>query len=184
MQDERLGPEIRIGQFGQDQESSYFLTPKTEWVGELLNELQESLEQDEVPTDSSLKVDLTLANKESTTLNEHFVIKGRFYGTFHTACIRCLIPTPQSVDSQFACCFLPDHLEKAAEYEEVNEVYCDEQNMELYFTEPKGRIDLKELVHEQLFMTIEPLPIHAEDCKGLCMTCGTNLNTDSCKHSK
>ena len=184
MQDENLSSEIRISQFGQDQESSYQLGLKTSWVSELLDELQESLEKSELPGDSNLQVELTLANKESPSLDEHFIVKGRFYGTYHTACIRCLTPTPQTVDNTFACCFLAEHLESAPEYEETNEIYCNEQNMELYFSGPKGHIDLKELIHEQLFMTVEPLPVHDEECKGLCMTCGINLNLETCKHTQ
>lgn len=180
MQDQRLESQIRINRFGSNQESLFKLDTTTDWVAELLEEMQESLDQEDRPEGAALGLDIALASKENTALGEHFVVKGRFYGTYHTACVRCLIPTTLQLDNQFACCFLPDHLEKAPEYEETAEVFCDEQSMDLYFSRPRGVIDLKELIHEQIFMTLDPLPLHREDCKGLCMTCGINLNTEEC----
>ena len=47
-----------------------------------------------------------------------------------------------------------------------------------------GYIDLGEIFREYLLLEI---PINAtcrEDCKGLCLICGQNLNENACEHSK
>lgn len=41
-------------------------------------------------------------------------------------------------------------------------------------------LDLAEAIRQQLLLGIEIIPICRPDCRGLCVTCGTNLNTDTC----
>ncbi len=43
-----------------------------------------------------------------------------------------------------------------------------------------GRIDLDAPIRDELGMAVPLTPICREDCKGLCATCGTDLNTDPC----
>jgi uncharacterized protein len=41
-------------------------------------------------------------------------------------------------------------------------------------------IDLSEALRQHFVLAEEMIPLCREDCKGLCPTCGTNLNTDTC----
>lgn len=41
-------------------------------------------------------------------------------------------------------------------------------------------IDLDPLVREQLVLALPAYPLCREDCKGLCLVCGTNLNEREC----
>ncbi|MCL1909850.1 MAG: DUF177 domain-containing protein [Kiritimatiellaeota bacterium] len=41
-------------------------------------------------------------------------------------------------------------------------------------------LDLTEEVREAIILAFPGYPVCREDCKGLCMTCGTNLNERTC----
>jgi uncharacterized protein len=42
------------------------------------------------------------------------------------------------------------------------------------------QIDLEQLLREQFYLALPMKPLHADDCRGLCPQCGTNLNTGTC----
>jgi uncharacterized protein len=41
-------------------------------------------------------------------------------------------------------------------------------------------IDLNELLREQFYLALPMKPLCAEECRGLCSQCGSNLNLASC----
>ena len=41
-------------------------------------------------------------------------------------------------------------------------------------------IDLEQLMREQFYLALPMKPLCSRDCKGLCPTCGTNLNRATC----
>ncbi len=51
------------------------------------------------------------------------------------------------------------------------------------FIPENGFLDLEELIGDSLLLEIPINPICKEDCKGLCIVCGQNLNLASCDHS-
>ena len=89
----------------------------------------------------------------------HFAIKGE--------CSRCLSPAEKEITVEFD--------------EEFRPAPCGDENVNVY---EKGVIKLDDLI-EQLILTNLPLTILCkEDCKGLCHTCGKNLNEGECGHNK
>jgi len=42
------------------------------------------------------------------------------------------------------------------------------------------RIDLEPLLRDEVTLSLPLVPLCRPDCKGLCATCGTDLNTDPC----
>ena len=51
------------------------------------------------------------------------------------------------------------------------------------FIPENGFLDLGELIGDSLLLEIPINPICMEDCKGLCIECGKNLNLTSCDHN-
>ena len=43
-----------------------------------------------------------------------------------------------------------------------------------------GRIDLNQMIREEILLHFPPIPLCSESCKGLCDQCGVNLNDISC----
>lgn len=102
----------------------------------------------------------------------------RLVGTVNTVleltCSRCLEPFQLPVDSAFDIRYLPQSENSGAEEDEVEE---DDLSDAFYRDE---QIDLRQLLEEQFYLTLPMKPLHADDCKGLCPNCGTNLNERTC----
>jgi uncharacterized protein len=54
-----------------------------------------------------------------------------------------------------------------------------EGSFDLEFLEG-NEINIGEVLHEQLALEIPFQPVCSESCKGLCTSCGTNLNEETC----
>ncbi len=97
---------------------------------------------------------------------------GRFYwqGSVATdvnaTCRRCLASTPRRIDAQVHLVFTEDQ---------------DTDDPSAYVV-PAGAdvLDLSEAIREELILALEAYVLCREDCKGLCPSCGTDLNTNSC----
>ncbi|MGB9715157.1 MAG: YceD family protein [Thermodesulfovibrionales bacterium] len=65
--------------------------------------------------------------------------------------------------------------------EEKYELKQDELDMGFYSGD---EIDLSELIKEQIILNIPMKPLCDELCKGICLHCGADLNSDKCSCSK
>lgn len=178
-----IDPIINLKNFPSTGEEEFSLNTDINWIKELIVEVMDELgtSSEDATNAPKLEVDLLIKRKMSTLLKDHLVIKGIITGEFHAPCIRCLEDTFQEVEGKFSSCFVNSVLEKQPEFEDTSHVY-DQEELELYFHE-KGKVNLKELIHEQLFLLVEPLPLHDENCLGLCQVCGINKNTETCEHN-
>ena len=61
---------------------------------------------------------------------------------------------------------------------EVEQEIGDDDLATAYYRE--GMLDLVELMREQFVLALPMKPLCAEDCRGLCPECGTNLNKGQC----
>jgi len=59
------------------------------------------------------------------------------------------------------------------------ETLTDEENSEIFLLE-SGSVHLDEIFTTMFFLDMESKVVCGEDCQGLCITCGTNLNEDPC----
>ena len=46
---------------------------------------------------------------------------------------------------------------------------------------PDGLIDMFDVIHDELCLSVPLVPLCSEACRGLCPTCGTDLNIDPCE---
>lgn len=56
----------------------------------------------------------------------------------------------------------------------------NEDDDDNYVLAPDMKVDLYDLVFGETVMNLPSLHLCKEDCKGLCPTCGANLNTQNC----
>ncbi|WP_219836626.1 DUF177 domain-containing protein [Paenibacillus sp. R14(2021)] len=87
------------------------------------------------------------------------------------ACSRCLDPTTEHVVIPFHERFKPAAAMDGSEEEEITPVEED-------------KLDFEPLLEEMLMLALPFVPLCDEDCKGLCHTCGSNLNEQNCGCSK
>jgi uncharacterized protein len=103
-----------------------------------------------------------------------FRLVGRVRTTLELKCSRCLEPFTAPVDQEFDLRYQP-HTVNAGEGERE----IEEDDLTTAFYE-NDEIDLGHLMQEQFYLSLPMKPLCRDDCKGLCVVCGTNLNLDSC----
>ena len=90
-------------------------------------------------------------------------------------CTRCLEPFEKDLEIPFKASFVtPEHFTEEKEAE-LNEADLDVSVYE------DDKIDLSELVREQIILNLPEQFFCSEDCKGLCDKCGANRNLIDCK---
>jgi uncharacterized protein len=107
----------------------------------------------------------------------------RIAGTLDTSlevtCSRCLEPAQIRVTKPFDLFFR----ERDEEMFDEDEVELDEQDTRTaFFTGTK--LAIGDILREQILLALPMKALCTVDCKGLCPTCGINLNSGSCKCSK
>ena len=119
-------------------------------------------EDGEIRLLSKIGIDLQVTR----VLNEVTVF-GNAQLSIETPCSRCVEPVKIELNPCVSLVLSPGdkiHEEDDAEHE----TYRDDE------------IDLSNYIREQIAITLPVKVVCSEDCKGLCTTCGTNLNSESC----
>lgn len=80
---------------------------------------------------------------------------------------------------RFRCnrCLLEWEEERTAD---VVAAFGAEPDEEIHPIGRDGTIDLEPLLHDELSLSLPLVPLCREGCRGLCPTCGTDLNTEPC----
>jgi uncharacterized protein len=104
-------------------------------------------------------------------------VRGPLAGTIAPECGRCLEPYSLPVDQELDLFYLPRNDQQPDEQEE--EVELSDRDVVVGYYDG-GRLDLAEVVREQLFLSLPLRRLCREDCRGLCPTCGKNLNAVDC----
>jgi uncharacterized protein len=131
------------------------------------------LEGDDELVLQSGRLDCRLEIVDGTTVH----VSGQLAGRVTVECGRCLEHFAVAVDQKLDQFYLP-RLASRPEDEEEEVELSDHDVVVGYYAE--DRLDLGEVVREQLFLALPLKRLCREDCQGLCPTCGRNRNTESC----
>lgn len=115
---------------------------------------------------------------ELKRIDTEFLFEGAILGRLAWECDRCLAPTEIEVDVPLALLFTetaPQESENDAENLDI-----DENESEGVYAIHNDRIGLRGPVWEELVLALPKKAYCAEDCKGLCPSCGHNLNEGPC----
>jgi uncharacterized protein len=94
--------------------------------------------------------------------------RGHLRGEVLMSCRRCLTEVRHAVDAPVDVLF--------SESPEA------EDDPDVYPVPPQGgRLDLAEVVREELALAVSPYALCREDCAGLCPKCGADLNAGPCQ---
>jgi uncharacterized protein len=102
-------------------------------------------------------------------------VRGRLEASLALACGRCLGGFSLPVGQQVDVFYLP---ERPGEGEEEDVELKDRDMIVAYYA--GGRVDLGELVREQLYLALPMKRLCREECRGLCPGCGVNRNAAGC----
>ena len=105
---------------------------------------------------------------------DKYVLDGALSGGIQVLCDRCLESYHREMKTSFRV-FLALPLPQAEE----DDMELAEEDLDVDFIRG-DEIDLDEIIHEQIYLTIPMKSLCREDCLGLCPECGVNLNRGDC----
>jgi uncharacterized protein len=104
-------------------------------------------------------------------------VRGRLSASVQVECGRCLERYPVPLDQELDLFYLPREKERPLEQEEDVEM-TDRDVVVGYYD--GDALDLGDVVREQVFLSLPLKRLCGEGCRGLCPTCGRNLNAGDC----
>ena len=105
-----------------------------------------------------------------------FLVEGELNGLLLQECVRCLESFATPADLSFRAVYKDRSQRRSKEPETVP---GDSEREECHFV-VEQRIELQEMLREQLILSIPMQPLCSEGCQGLCQVCGQNLNVQRC----
>jgi len=106
-------------------------------------------------------------------------LRGNISASAEVDCDRCLKTVAVPVETEFDVTYVPTE-----DYKRSGTAELQEEDLSLSVFDGET-IDLDELVREQVLLALPARALCGEECKGLCPTCGTDRNANSCDcHSK
>ena len=117
----------------------------------------------------NVEVDLTYYRS-----GQDILFHGRFNGEFGGCCGRCLETYNFELDKHFDFVLTPGLVNAERRTEELTR---DDLGLSFYALD---EIDLAPLIAEQVLLALPTRPLCSENCRGLCGSCGVNLNIQSC----
>ena len=108
---------------------------------------------------------------------DEIAVSGEFFGTGERVSVRGQVAS--TVTSRCAKCLEPVTLEVRAEMDALFARQIDPEDPDLYAFEG-SKADLTDAVRDALLLELPYRFLCSEDCKGLCPTCGVNLNLGTC----
>ncbi|MDI6794755.1 MAG: DUF177 domain-containing protein [bacterium] len=123
--------------------------------------------------------DLNLVNKvvisaRLTNMGSFINVQEEIQFELTLECIRCLSPFVLPVKTTFEV----DYYQKMPLPEVVEAALTEEDLRSVYYTD--NRIDLMEEIRQDIILATPVSPLCQENCQGLCLSCGQNLNIGKC----
>jgi len=121
--------------------------------------------------------------------DEVIIADGRFQTPIHLNCSRCVTPFDLSCSHRFTALYSRDPemsgISGLKGSTGVAKSTHDESEQDLEITYlTQDFIDLSETLSEQLLLQVPFQPLCQTACKGICQTCGTDLNRGRCACDK
>ena len=140
-------------------------------------------------------------NANLTKLGRDVLVRGRATVPLKGQCKRCLKPLHVDEPVEFTLTFVPaeaaPHVKSKDDEPEAKggkkkHKRADDESPEASFDLGKldderysgKEIDLAQPLREQVLLNLPPSPVCKEDCKGLCVICGGDLNERDCGHKQ
>jgi uncharacterized protein len=102
-------------------------------------------------------------------------VQGDLATSVETACARCLEPVAREVAREFELLYRPRGVDAGRQ-----EISVTQAEAEIGYYVGEG-VELKDILGEQILLEVPMKVVCREDCKGLCLTCGHNLNESDCR---
>lgn len=128
--------------------------------------------EEQVRRSGSVTATLFLAKKGENKVE----IRGRLVAEVLLVCDRCLSEFIHKIDAPIQLILDAGEAEIHWRVQDLEGTKADIDTVLL----DAPKIDLGEILREQVFLALPEKQLCSESCAGLCRKCGTNLNKDSC----
>ncbi len=151
----------------------------------------ELLNLEKSPFDFEVSFDAEAINLESetvklidevevkATLTKHIMkadVEGEIFAEAKTECSRCLTQITEDLRIPFEVSYV-----EPENYPQAQETELNEDDLSVAILDDENKIDVKELVREQILLNLPEYIYCKKDCKGLCEICAANRNLIDCK---
>jgi uncharacterized protein len=109
-------------------------------------------------------------------VDSQFMLEGTMAGRIRVRCDRCLATFQKALESEFRLILAVGPASDTGE----GDFELSAKDMLVDFV-TQDRIDLHEIVKEQIYLSLPMKGLCREDCAGLCPSCGENLNSGQCR---
>jgi uncharacterized protein len=124
------------------------------------------------------QADLIVEHRGSHEFVNDIRLRASYKGQFEVLCARCVDPVPVPLTGSFDLIFRPADADA-----ESGERAITVDETEIGYYEESGLL-LEDVVREQVLLSLPNRTLCTPDCKGLCPSCGQNLNSASCNCDK
>ena len=101
-------------------------------------------------------------------------LRAKYQGKVEITCARCLDPVEHALKGDFDLIFRPLGVDQGASEHSIT---TDETEIGYY---EKSGLALEDVLREQVLLSLPARTLCRQDCKGLCLRCGRNLNSEAC----
>jgi uncharacterized protein len=124
------------------------------------------------------QADLIIEHRGAHEFVNDIRLRAAFSANFEVLCARCVEPVPVPLSGDFDLIFRPSDADA-----ESGERAITVDETEIGYYEESGLL-LEDVVREQVLLSLPGRTLCTPDCKGLCPSCGQNLNSASCNCDK
>lgn len=110
--------------------------------------------------------------------NQRVFVDGKLSASVVLTCDRCLESYQEEIAEDFEVEFEYVESDGSQVLTGEHEVGVDEMDT-IYLDEPA--IDVYQLLQQQIFLALPEKSLCGENCRGLCGSCGANLNNEKCR---
>jgi uncharacterized protein len=137
-------------------------------------EIQAAIPPDDpswVGTELRFSTPLSISGQAQWITSGEVLVRLKLRGHMAQECRRCLDPVEVPVEEEIDLLFAP-----------AGEAGAEEDGVRL-LPEVAVELELGEAIREEAILSQWPFALCRTDCKGICPSCGTNLNEKSCQCS-
>lgn len=164
---EKIGAQINLLKLAANQSLNFEFEQDVDWIKDMLVELNENA-TDKSPEEWLKETTLVafgeMTKKDKPDMGEYLLVKGTIEATYATECVRTLKPMKKDLDVSFKVCFIDQSMAETELFKDLDETWVDNEIYEIYFYD-KRTIEFKDMIHEQIFLHVDPYPILDADSK-------------------
>jgi len=157
---DKIDEKLSYLRLNMNEDYHYTINKSTTWVSELLEELNEKMSERTIQqylAESELDIQLMLKHTNLPPFGDVLVAQGTIDVNFFTECVKTLKEMRDHLNADFKAVFVPNHFAEDEEYSDLSEVFVENDMHDVHFS-VKNMANLKDLIHEVIYLNIDNYP--------------------------